>query len=70
MAKYTLDTPIKELLSTEETAKIIEEIAPALTKNDMLKNLPMGLKQVASFAPDKLTPEFLTKIEERLAELG
>lgn len=69
MANYTLDTPVKELMSNPETAAILKEVAPKLAENPMVANLPMSLKQLSGFASDKFTPEFLAKVEEALQKV-
>lgn len=69
MAKFTLETPIKDLMANEKAVAAINSVAAGLTDNAMLKELPMTLKQVAKFANGMLSDETLAKIEKVLAEI-
>lgn len=69
MAKFTLETPIKELMANEKAVAAINSVAAGLADNAMLKELPMTLKQVAKFANGMLSDETLAKIEAALAEI-
>lgn len=69
MAKFTLETPINELLADEKAAAAINAVAPGLSDNAMLKDLPMTFKQIAKFAGGMLSDETLEKIEVALAEV-
>lgn len=69
-AKFTLDSPIETLVADMTAKKVLDDDLPGLTTNDkydMFKS--MSLNQVAGFAPDKLTPERLTKVASDLAAI-
>ncbi|MFA5964255.1 MAG: hypothetical protein WC804_09580 [Sphingomonas sp.] len=69
-AKFTLDSPIETLVADMTAKKVLDDDLPGLTTNDkydMFKS--MSLNQVAGFAPDKLTPERLTKVATDLAAI-
>jgi hypothetical protein len=69
-AKFTLDSPIETLVADTTAKKVLDDDLPGLTTNDkydMFKS--MSLNQVAGFAPDKLTPERLTKVQTDLAAI-
>ncbi|CAN5254761.1 hypothetical protein BH10PSE14_BH10PSE14_12660 [soil metagenome] len=69
-AKFTLDSPIETLVADTTAKKVLDDDLPGLTSNDkydMFKS--MSLNQVAGFAPDKLTPERLTKVATDLAAI-
>ena len=67
-AKFNLDSPLETLVADAGAKKVLDDDLPGLTTNDkydMFKS--MSLNQVAGFAPDKLTPERLTKVATDLA---
>lgn len=69
-AKFTLDSPIETLVADSSAKKVLDSDLPGLTTNDkydMFKS--MSLNQVAGFAPDKLTPERLSKVATDLAAI-
>ncbi len=69
-AKFTLDSPIETLVADTSAKKVLDTDLPGLTTNDkydMFKS--MSLNQVAGFAPDKLTPERLSKVATDLAAI-
>ncbi len=69
--RFTLDSPIEALVADPKAVAVLDTDLPGLTTNDkydMFKS--MSLNQVAGFAPDKLTPERLAKVEADLAQLN
>ena len=70
MAKFDLDTPIKDILAAPEAKAVIEKIAPDLASNPMLTSLPMSINQVKGFAGDALSGDLLDQIKNALAGLG
>lgn len=49
MAKYNLDTPVKDLIATPETNEVLKEVLPDLMNGPMVgmvKDLPMSFKQI------------------------
>jgi len=70
-AKFTLDTPIEALVADPRAKAVLDTDLPSLTSNpqyDQFKG--MSLTVLASFAPDKLTPERLDKVKADLARIG
>ena len=73
MAKYSLDTTLKELFSTPETKAVLEEVVPDLVNGPMagmVKDLPMSVNQVLKFANGQIPDEKVKELEEKLAQLG
>ncbi len=69
-AKFSLESPIETIVADANAKKVLDENLPGLTTNDkydMFKS--MSLNQLAGFAPDKLTPERLSKVEAALAAI-
>lgn len=73
MAKYTLDTPVKDLIATPETNEVLKEVLPDLMNGPMVgmvKDLPMSFKQILKFANGQIPDEKVQELEQKLAELG
>ena len=73
MAKYSLDTPVKDLIATPETNEVLQEVLPELMNGPMggmVKDLPMSFKQILKFANGQIPDEKVQELEEKLAELG
>lgn len=69
-AKFTLDTPVETIVADPAAKAVLDADLPGLTTHEsyeMFKS--MGLRQLAGFAPDKLTPEVLAKVEADLAAI-
>ncbi len=69
MAKFNLETPIKDIMANPAAREALTKVAPKLASNPMLTGMPMGLKQMAAFAGDKLPKDVLEKIESALSEV-
>ncbi|MGZ8362771.1 MAG: hypothetical protein ACXW3D_02820 [Caulobacteraceae bacterium] len=69
-AKYSLDTPIATLAANIQTREVLEKYWPGVTRHE---HYPMfkdkSLKEIAPYAPDRLTPEILHKIKAELAKI-
>ena len=73
MAKYNLDTPVKDLSATPETNEVLKEVLPDLMNGPMVgmvKDLPMSFKQILKFANGQIPDEKVQELEQKLAELG
>ena len=73
MAKYNLDTPVKDLIATPETNEVLKEVLPDLMNGPMVgmvKDLPMSFKQILKFANRQIPDEKVQELEQKLAELG
>lgn len=73
MAKYNLDTPVKDLIATRETNEVLKEVLPDLMNGPMVgmvKDLPMSFKQILKFANGQIPDEKVQELEQKLAELG
>ena len=69
MAKFTLETPIKDLMANEKAVAAINSVTAGPAYHAKLKEPPIDLKQVAKFANGMLSDETLAKIEAALAEI-
>lgn len=69
-ARFTLDTPIATLVADAQAKAVIDKDLPGLASHPQFENFKsMSLKDLAGFAPDKLTPEKLGKVQTDLAAL-
>jgi hypothetical protein len=67
-AKFTLDTPIETIVADPAGKAVIDKDLPGTTTHPMYDQFKgMSLNQVAPMAPDKLTPETLTKVATDLS---
>lgn len=69
-ARFTLDTPIEALVADPQAKAVLDQTVPGLTAHpqyEMFKAL--GLTTLATFAPDKLTPDVLSKVKAGLAQI-
>ena len=67
-AKFSLDTPIQDIVADAKAKAVLDADLPGLTAHrcyEMFKS--MSLKQLSAYASDKLTPEALAKTEKNLA---
>jgi hypothetical protein len=70
-AKFTLDTPIEALVADPQAKAVLDADLPGLTTHPQYETFKsVSLSALASFAPDKLTPERLDKVKADLAKLG
>ena len=68
MAKFTLDSPVEDLLADETAVKIIEKYAPGTTKNPALILVKkFSLRKLAGIPQAGLSLEML---ENLLAEVN
>ncbi len=73
MAKFSLDTPVKDLIADPESAAIMREVIPDLIDGPMagmVKDLPMSLNAIMKYAAGQIPEEKLKELEEKLAALG
>ena len=73
MAKYNLDTQVKDLIATPETNEVLKEVLQDLMNGPMVgmvKDLPMSFKQILKFANGQIPDEKVQELEQKLAELG
>lgn len=70
MAKFDLDTPIKDILADPQAKALLEKIAPALVSNPMVTGLPMSINQIKGYAADALNGDILDQIKDALASLS
>lgn len=69
-AKFNLDTPIQDIVADPRAKAVLDADIPGITAHEsyeMFKGL--SLKQLSSYAADKLTPEILAKAEKNLAAI-
>lgn len=67
-AKFTLDTPIQDIVADEKGKAALEASVPGLTTHEsyeMFKS--MSLTQLSAYAADQLTPDVLATAEKNLA---
>lgn len=69
-AKFTLDTPIGELLANEAAKAVLDKELPGLTQLPQLEMIKgLTLKQLQPYSDGKLTDELLAKTETSLAAI-
>lgn len=67
-AKFSLDTPIQDIVADAKAKAVLDADLPGLTSHESYEMFKgMSLKQLSSYAADKLTPEALAKTEKNLA---
>lgn len=69
-AKFTLDTPVGELMADPAARAVVEASMPGFDKHpsyDMAKG--MSLRQIQPYANGAITDEMLTKIEAGLSAI-
>lgn len=67
-AKFNLDTPIQDIVADAKAKAVLEADLPGITTHESYEMFKgMSLKQLSSYAADKLTPEVLAKTEKDLA---
>lgn len=69
-AKFTLDTPIGELLANEAAKAVLDKELPGLTQLPQLEMIKgLSLKQLQPYSDGKLTDELLAKTGTSLAAI-
>ncbi|WP_447728284.1 hypothetical protein [Sphingomonas koreensis] len=69
-AKFSLDTPIGELLANEAAKAVLDKELPGLTQLPQLEMIKgLSLKQLQPYSDGKLTDELLVKTETSLAAI-
>lgn len=69
-AKFNLDTPIQDIVADAKAKAVLEADLPGLTTHESYEMFKgMSLKQLSSYAADKLTPDVLAKTEKDLAAI-
>ena len=69
-ARLTLDTPVETIVADPAGKAVLDANIPGLITHEQYEGFKrMGLRQLASYAPDKLTPEVLAKTEAELAAI-
>jgi len=67
-AKFNLDTPVQDLVADAKAKAVLEANLPGISTHESYEMFKgMSLKQLSSYAADKLTPEVLAKTEKELA---
>lgn len=68
--KFTLETPVETLVANPATKAVLEANLPGITTHPQYETFKgMSLSVLASFAPDKLTPERLAAVAAALAKI-
>lgn len=68
--RLNLDTPVEAILADPAGKAVMDANIPQLATHEHYNAFrQMGLRQLAGFAPDKLTPEVLAKVEADLAAI-
>lgn len=69
-AKFNLDTPVQDLVADPKAKAVLDADLPGLSTHESYEMFKgMSLKQLSSYAADKLTPEVLAKTEKNLAAI-
>lgn len=69
-ARLNLDTPVEVIVADAAGKAVLDANIPELATHEHYNAFKqMGLKQLANYAPDKLTAEVLAKIETGLAAI-
>lgn len=69
-ARLNLDTPVEVIVADEAGKAVLEANVPGITTHEHYNAFKgMGLKQLANYAPDQLTPEVLAKTEAALVAI-
>ena len=67
-AKFNLETPIQDIVADAKAKAVLEANLPGISTHESYEMFKgMSLKQLSSYAADKLTPEALAKVEKNLA---
>ena len=69
-ARLNLDTPIETIVADAAGKAVLDADLPGVTTHEHYEMFKaMSLRAVAGYAPDKLTPEVLAKVEADLAKV-
>jgi len=69
-SKFSIQSPVVELLKNEQTRRVLEKYIPQIVKSGQLQLAGnRTLQQIAQFAPDQLTESKLKSINEGLKQL-
>lgn len=69
-AKFNLDTPVQDLVADPKAKAVLDADLPGLSTHESYEMFKgMSLKQLSSYAADKLTPEIPAKTEKNLAAI-
>lgn len=69
-ARLNLDTPVETIVADPAGKAVLDANLPTLTAHEHYNAFKqMGLRQLANYAPDQLTPEVLAKVEADLAAI-
>ncbi len=67
-AKFNLDTPVQDIVADSAAKAALDASLPGVTTHEAYEMFKgMSLRQLATQAPDKLTPEALATAEKALA---
>ena len=70
MSKFTLDSKLKEIFKDPKAKVIYEEVFPGSLKDPQVRlAFGMTIKSIADFAPDRMTPEKLKELEDKLSTI-
>lgn len=68
--RLNLDTPVAVIVADPAGKAVLDAAIPELATHEQYESFKqMGLQQLAGYAPDKLTPEVLAKIEAGLSAI-
>jgi len=71
MAKFSIDTKMKDLLSDPAATAVLEEYIPGMSKNPQIKMAyGMTFKKVAGFPQTGLSKDQVAEIDQKLQALG
>ena len=69
-ARLNLDTPVEVIVADAAGKAVLDTNIPELATHEHYNAFKqMGLRQLANYAPDRLTPEVLAKVETELAAI-
>lgn len=69
-AKYTLDTPIVQLVADPQAKAVLDADLPGLTTHEAFEMFKsMSLNEVVPMSQGKMTPEALAKTQADLAKI-
>lgn len=69
-ARLNLDTPVETVMADPAGKSVLDANVPELATHEHYEAIKgMGLRQLAAYAPQKLPPELLAKVETALAAI-
>ncbi|HWQ05217.1 MAG TPA: hypothetical protein VN452_07665 [Longilinea sp.] len=67
---FSIDSKVKEIMTTPESVAVIEKYLPGISKNPAVKmGYSMTMRAAAAFPASGISPEMLLKIDEDLKKL-